>query len=97
MSVREGNSTIRNEIGRAIRNLDGERGELMNKNRFGGHRGDLLKRILRDLNSAIAQKDQEHIGSNAKNRTTGVGESQIEIGQNGRNMGLRLKKEISKQ
>ena len=52
---------------------------------------------MKDLSSFFAGKAQSHFDSKAENQTMSVAGSQIEIGSDARNLGLRLGKEISKK
>ena len=92
MAVQEGYPTSRTEIGSVLRNLVRKMDELMNKNRLGGHRTDLLAKILKRLSSAIAKKTKGRFDSNAKNQTMGAAESPIGIMPDARNAGIRLKR-----
>ena len=86
MSVQEENKTVQNEIGGSRVIYLGEMGEMVQKNRLGGQRTDLLGRSLSELSTDIAKKTHENFG-NAGNQPMGVAESLTVIGPDSRNLG----------
>ena len=100
-SAQEETTTDQNEIGELLGELFEQFEIMLAKCRVGGQRAATLGRSVWELGIVIAVKTQSNTDNETQIQTMGVVESQVAIGYDNRNLGLKLKagpirKEIAK-